>query len=163
MKRHGIGSRARRAVIGLSLTVCALTPVTGLTGAGLPADFLPLLSAVDDEPLPVEALAAASRSPALETFLRTGQNAYRDDAGALREGKARYEQWCQLCHLADASGRMGPSLVDDVYQYKRTDTDHGMFEVIYGGAAGAMQSFSERLTPDEILKVIAYVRSLRHP
>ena len=55
---------------------------------------------------------------------------------------------------------MGPSLVDDVYNYKRSHLDLGLFEIIYGGAAGAMQPFDERLSGDEILKVIAYVRSL---
>ena len=36
-----------------------------------------------------------------------------------------------------------------------------MFEVIYGGAAGAMGGCKGRLTQDEILKVIAYVRSVK--
>jgi len=55
---------------------------------------------------------------------------------------------------------MCPSLVDDVFNCKRSHTDLGMFEIIFGGAVGAMQPFDERLTPDEILRVIAYVRSL---
>jgi hypothetical protein len=33
------------------------------------------------------------------------------------------------------------------------------FEVIFGGAAGAMQPFSKRMTQDEFLKVIAYLRT----
>jgi hypothetical protein len=32
---------------------------------------------------------------------------------------------------------------------------------VFGGALGAMQSFRDRLTQDEILRVNAYVRSLR--
>ena len=37
-----------------------------------------------------------------------------------------------------------------------------MFEVIYAGAAGAMQSFFRRgLTQDEMLKIIAYTRALK--
>ena len=39
------------------------------------------------------------------------------------------------------------------------DTDVGLFDVVFGGAAGAMQPFSKRLTQDEILKIMAYVRS----
>lgn len=119
-----------------------------------------LLSAVDDEPIDMTRLKRDPQTAAVQTFLRTGRNPYIGDASAALEGKARYEQWCQICHLADASGRMGPSLVDDVYNYKRTHTDLGLFEVIYAGAAGAMQPFDERLTPDEMLRVIAYVRSL---
>ena len=37
-----------------------------------------------------------------------------------------------------------------------------MFEVIYAGAAGAMQSFFRRGMPqEEMLKIIAYVRTLK--
>jgi hypothetical protein len=43
----------------------------------------------------------------------------------------------------------------------RFTTDKGMFEIIYGGATGAMQGFGNRLTQDQILQVMAYVRSLK--
>jgi cytochrome c-L len=37
-----------------------------------------------------------------------------------------------------------------------------MFEVIYGGASGVMPSWSKRgMTQDEMLEIIAYVRSLK--
>ena len=36
-----------------------------------------------------------------------------------------------------------------------------MFEIIYGGATGAMQPFGNRLNKDEILHVMSYVRSLK--
>jgi cytochrome c-L len=57
---------------------------------------------------------------------------------------------------------LGPSLIGDDWKYKRVATDVGMFEVIYAGAAGAMQSFSGRgVTQDETLKIIACVRTLK--
>jgi len=68
---------------------------------------------------------------------------------------------CHVCHIADASGRMAPSPVHEGDNHERSHTDVGLFAIIYGGAAGAIQSLNERLTPDEILRVIAYVRSLR--
>ena len=41
-------------------------------------------------------------------------------------------------------------------------TDVCQFEILYGGASGAMQSFARRgMTQDQMLKVIAYVRSLK--
>jgi cytochrome c-L len=40
-------------------------------------------------------------------------------------------------------------------------TDKGMFEIVYGGATGAMQPMGKRLTQDQILRIIAYVRSLK--
>jgi cytochrome c-L len=57
---------------------------------------------------------------------------------------------------------MGPSLVDDVFVNSRANTDIGMFEIIHSGASGAMRSFSQRgLTQDQILKIIAYIHSLK--
>ena len=149
-----------RAVARTLAALIALAPFAGGTheGAGAPTV---LRSAVDDEPLDMAALLVSDVPPAVSEFVKTGRNPYIGNAQAAADGKQRFEQWCQICHLADASGRMGPSLVDDVYNYKRSHTDLGMFEIIYGGAAGAMQAFNERMTPDEILKVIAYVRSLR--
>ncbi len=84
---------------------------------------------------------------------------YVGDPDAIADGKRHYETWCQACHLPDGSGRIGPSLIDDVYGYERTKTDIGMFEIIYAGGTGAMQPFRDRLTQDQILKVIAYVHS----
>ena len=57
---------------------------------------------------------------------------------------------------------MGPSLIDDVIVNKRANTDVGMFEIIHSGASGAMRPFSKRgMTQDQILKIIAYVHSLK--
>jgi cytochrome c-L len=63
--------------------------------------------------------------------------------------------------MPDGSGRMGPSLIDDNWKYNRAATPVGQFEIIYAGATGAMQAFGDRLSPDEILKVIAYTDHLR--
>ena len=65
------------------------------------------------------------------------------------------------CHMPDGSGRIGPSLIGNEHHYDRFSTDKGIFEIIYGGATGAMQPFGKRLKQDEILKVIAYVRSVK--
>ena len=45
--------------------------------------------------------------------------------------------------------------------YQRVANDVGMFEVIYGGASGAMQAFGNRLTQDEILKMMAFIDSIK--
>jgi cytochrome c-L len=38
----------------------------------------------------------------------------------------------------------------------------GKFEIIHSGAAGAMKAFSKRgVTQDQILKIIAYINSLK--
>jgi cytochrome c-L len=118
--------------------------------------------ALDNSPLEIKPLPNEVETEAVKTVKATGANPYHDQPTALEEGKKLYETHCQRCHLKDGTGAMGPSLVDDVVSRERADTDVGMFEIIYGGAAGAMQSFARRgMTQDEMLKIIAYVRSLK--
>ena len=117
---------------------------------------------LDDSPIEVKLLPDEKESDAVKEFHATGQIRFRADATALAEGKELYERHCQSCHLPDGSGRLGPSLITDDWKYKRVATDVGMFEIIYAGAAGAMQSFFRRgVTQEETLKIIAYVRTLK--
>jgi cytochrome c-L len=118
--------------------------------------------ALDDSPLAVKPQPGEVETDAVKTFKQSGENPYLGNEQALAEGKKLYVQNCQACHLPDGSGRMGPSLISDKWIRERAATDVGMFEIIYGGASGAMQSFARRgLTQDQILRVIAYVRSLK--
>ncbi|MGH7266225.1 MAG: c-type cytochrome, partial [Candidatus Rokuibacteriota bacterium] len=130
----------------------ALSAVTGLATGDEPV----FRHIVDDAPLDVRLQPGEPATQAVQHFHETGENRYVGDAAAIAEGKQHYETWCQACHLADGSGRIGPSLIDDQYGYKRTATDVGMFEIIFAGGAGAMQPFKDRLTQDQILKLIAY-------
>jgi cytochrome c-L len=98
---------------------------------------------------------------AVEEFHRTGENRYSGDEEAAAEGRVLYNRWCQACHLPAGTGRIGPSLVDDRWRYPRAETDVGVFEVIHAGGAGAMQAFGDRLSQDEILRVMAYIDELR--
>lgn len=102
-------------------------------------------------------------SEAFAKFRQTGENPYAGDQAAVAEGKKIYDKMCASCHLKDAVGRMGPSLVDD--QWSHPDPSGNvtatMFEIIHAGGAGAMQAFGNRLSPDEILKVIAHIEALR--
>lgn len=116
---------------------------------------------IDGAPIEVPLKAGETETPAVKEFKQTGTNIYRDNAAAVQSGKALYEQWCQACHNADATGKMGPPLVGGQYTYPQTATDVGMFAIIYAGASGAMQPFSKRdVTQDDMLKIIAYIRSL---
>lgn len=117
---------------------------------------------LDNSPIEVKLLPNEKETDAVKEFHATGQNRYRDAPATVVEGKELYEQHCQSCHLPDGSGRLGPSLITDDWKYKRCATDVGMFEVIYAGAAGAMQSFFRRgVAQDDMLKIIAYVRTLK--
>ena len=113
-----------------------------------------------DKPLDVSAKPGEQFTAAVTEFHKTGQNPYGDDKQALEEGKKIYADFCQVCHLPDGSGRMGASLIGEKHVYPRVADDVGLFEVVFGGAGGAMQPFGKRLTQDQVLKVMAYVRTL---
>jgi len=131
--------------------------VTMAQAAGVPQ----FTSALDDSPLEITLLPDEKITDGVQKFYDTGGDPYKGDATALAEGKELYETYCQACHLPDGSGRIGPSLIGDTHHYPRFTTDKGMFEIVYGGGAGAMQPFGKRLTQDQILHIIAYVRSLK--
>jgi cytochrome c(L) len=92
---------------------------------------------------------------------KDGTNAYNGNRGAISAGKGLYDKWCASCHLADGTGRMGSNLVDAQVTYPRVKTDAGVYEVIYAGATGAMQAFGDRIGQDDILKIVAYVNSIK--
>jgi cytochrome c-L len=115
---------------------------------------------MDNSPLDVTPRPGETLTDAVEEFRRTGQNPYNGQQDALADGKKLYATYCQVCHLPDGSGRMGATLVGDKPVHERISRDVGLFEVIFGGAAGAMQPFSKRMTQDQILKVMAYLRTL---
>jgi cytochrome c-L len=126
-------------------------------GAAMPQFTNPL----DNSPLEVKPLPGEEITEAVRKFYDTGEDPYYGDAQALAEGKELYEKICQACHMPDGSGRVGPSLIGDAHRYPRFTTDKGIFEIIYAGATGAMQPMGKRLTQDQILRIIAYVRSLK--
>jgi cytochrome c-L len=124
-----------------------------------PPEFTQVLTG---EPLPW-LMPEEEITPAVEALHCSGENAYSGDEEAIADGKGLYNPLCAGCHMPDGSGRMGPSLIDDTLKYERVATAHGEFEVIYGGAAGAMQAMGQRFTQDEILKIMAFVETLGAP
>jgi cytochrome c-L len=114
----------------------------------------------DNSKLDVSAKPNEQFADAVREFHRTGQNPYSGKPEAIAEGKQLYGQFCQACHMPDGSGGMGASLIGDKHIYPRITTDKGWFEVVFGGASGAMQPFGLRMSQDQILQVMAYVRTL---
>jgi len=142
-------------------TAAVLAALFGVSLTTYAVETPKFTSVIDDSPLDVKPLPGEQLSAAVEKFYTTGDNPYNGDASALAEGKNLYAANCQACHLPDGSGQIGPSLIGDTHNYPRFTTDKGMFEIIYGGATGAMQPFGKRLKQDEILKIMAFVRSLK--
>jgi cytochrome c-L len=132
-----------------------------LTSAAKAGDLSDFKSPMDGSPMKFEPAPGEVETPAVKKFKETGVNEYRGNAEAIAAGKQLYVTDCEVCHGADAKGKMGPTLVGGDVVYPQAKTDPGMFSIIYGGASGAMQSWHMRgMAQDDMLKIIAYVRTL---
>jgi cytochrome c-L len=147
--------------LGLALACLTASLVVSQPSRAEQAPGIIFRHVLDDAPLDVRLRPGEPLTEAVQRFHAAGENLYRGQSAAIAEGKQHYETWCQGCHLPDGSGRIGPSLVDEQYGYERVKTDIGLFEIVFGGGAGAMQPFRDRLTQDQILKVIAYLHALK--
>lgn len=154
----------RRAPLLLPVLLCAAAGLaSGLqptaAAEGEPLTFTHVMG--DDELEVLTPRPGETFTEAVQQFHVTGENPYAGDETAAAEGQALYNRWCQACHLRDGAGRIGPPLNDAAFRHARAATDKGEFEIVYGGAAGAMQAFGRRLDQDDILKIMAFTRSLR--
>ncbi|MES2580876.1 MAG: c-type cytochrome [Pseudomonadota bacterium] len=102
-------------------------------------------------------------------FLSTGENPYNGNAQAIASGKKHYQTYsCAQCHGAQAQGQTAAGLTGPRYNHSKSATDKGMFEIIWAGTNGGMSgkgkgvmdpsNHSNGLSPDETLKVIAWIR-----
>jgi cytochrome c-L len=76
---------------------------------------------------------------------------------------------CSQCHGPEGAGQVGPGVVGPDYKYPKDATNKGMFETIWHGTNGGMGGKGigimdptdpkNGITPDEALKVIAWIRS----
>jgi len=110
-------------------------------------------------------------TPQSKKFMESGENPYNGDKEASARGKKLFQLYsCTQCHGGNAQGQTGPALTGPNYHYAKNSTDKGMFETIWAGTNGGMGAKGKGLmdatdpnngmTPDEILKVIAWVRSI---
>jgi cytochrome c-L len=126
--------------------------------AGECAEPLPFTHVLTNEPLP-QYKPDEEITPAVNEFHCSGENPYSGDEQAAADGKTLF-RLCASCHGPNGEGRIGPSLIDETVKYERVATAHGEFEVVYGGAAGAMQPMGRRFTQDQILRIMAYIETL---
>ena len=137
--------------------------VIAVTAASVSGQDIVFRHVFDQSPLDVSPKPRETLSPEVLEFHKTGQNPYKDKLEAIAQGKKIYAELCASCHMPDGSGGMGASLIEETHVYDQIKTDAGLFAVIFGGGAGAMQPFFKRMTQDDILKVMAYVRTLMKP
>ncbi|MEO1526763.1 MAG: cbb3-type cytochrome c oxidase N-terminal domain-containing protein [Planctomycetota bacterium] len=78
----------------------------------------------------------------------------------VRVGEIVFKTNCASCHGRQGEGKIGPNLTDE--QYKHINAVDDIAKVIANGAAAnAMPAWSNRLHPNEIVMVSAYVATLR--
>lgn len=123
----------------------------------------------DGKPLVID--AALFDTPAAKEFLATGKNTYVGNEEAIAKGKKVFQLYsCTQCHGPDAKGQVGPGLIGPDYKYPKDMTNKGMFETVWHGTNGGMGAKGiglmdptdpkNGITPDELLKVIAWIRSM---
>lgn len=132
------------------------------------ADSGKAISFVDtQEGKPLEIDHALFDTPAAKEFLATGKNPYVSDEEAIASGKKIFGLYsCTQCHGPTAQGQVGPGLVGPTFKYPKDATNKGMFETIWHGTNGGMggkgkgiMTPTDGMTPDEVLKVIAWIRT----
>ena len=86
------------------------------------------------------------------------KSVYEDNAWAVSEGKRLYESFnCVGCH-AHGGGGIGPALMDKKWVYG--DQPENVFSTIIEGRPNGMPSFRAKITNQQALEVVAYVRSM---
>ncbi len=122
---------------------------------GPPQEFRGTLSG---DLLDISPMEDETFTPEAKHFLATGENPYSGNDAEVKKGYTIFSTACSGCHGHLAEGKLGPALADDYWTYPKNETDKGIFETIYGGAAGMMGPQQGRMTVDEILHVIAWIR-----
>jgi cytochrome c-L len=159
-----------------SLILCTLTIISmaacskggdtaGASDAGKMLDFV---TTQDSSPLVIK--AELFDTAEAKQFMATGKNPYIGNAEAIAKGKKIFQLYsCTQCHGPEAKGQVGPNLTGPDFRYPKDATNKGMFETIWHGTNGGMGAKGKGLmdpsdpnngiTPDELLKVIAWIRS----
>jgi cytochrome c-L len=167
-----------KSKFGLAVVLCLLAlsacgkKDAATVGAEASADSgkaIEFLATQDDKPFAID--AKLFTTPAAKEFLATGKNPYVGNAEAIAKGKKVFQLYsCTQCHGPEAKGQVGPGLTGPTYKYPKDATNKGMFETIWHGTNGGMGAKgiglmvpgdnTQGITPDEMLQIIAWVRSM---
>jgi len=85
-------------------------------------------------------------------------NPYRGEVAAIAEGKQVFDTICAACHRPDASGLIGPSLVDPYWKYGHGDAE--LYTTVADGRPGGMPPWAAALGSEKIWKSLAYMETL---
>lgn len=96
----------------------------------------------------------------VKSFKTDGKNPYNGDAKAIEKGNDLFQTACSGCHGHVAEGKLGPGLNDSYWTYKQAAQDPGLFSAIFGGLGGSMGPLRNRISQDDILHIMAWIRSI---
>jgi cytochrome c(L) len=90
------------------------------------------------------------------------KNPYTGNQQAIAEGHQLFlDTGCYSCHGHGAEGGMGPNLTGAGNRWIYKPTDATLFHTISNGREGTnMAAWKDTLSPDQIWKIIAFIRSL---
>ncbi len=120
-------------------------------------------------PLPVadfEAEMQVAADAQLARMLKAGldDNTFvllSENPDKVAEGKELFATHCVACHLADASGSVGPNLTDNTWIHGCSPMD--MHKTVSNGvAAKGMPPWMNQLGPTRVMNVVTYVFTLRN-
>jgi cytochrome c oxidase cbb3-type subunit 3 len=81
-----------------------------------------------------------------------------DPAGIAR-GKEHYDKICQVCHLLDGGGLVGPNFTDNYWIHGNTIEE--WFSVVTNGVLEkGMIAYKDQLSPTQRLEVLSYIATL---
>ena len=141
-------------------------PATAPAAAG---NAIAFVDTQEGKPLVID--AKLFDTPGAKEFLATGKNPYVGNEEEIKKGKRIFGLYsCTQCHGPEAKGQVGPGLVGPTFHYPKNATNKGMFETIWHGTNGGMgakglglmnpSNPEDGVKPDEILQVIAWIRSM---
>ena len=107
---------------------------------------------------PPRIVSLSPLQPGPTVHVNTVRGPYEYNAYAMSEGKLLFDQFnCSGCH-AHGGGGMGPPLMDDEWIYGAQPEN--IFQTIVQGRPNGMPAFRERLSNDQVWRLVAYVQSM---
>jgi cytochrome c oxidase cbb3-type subunit 3 len=78
------------------------------------------------------------------------------DPASIQNGKEIYDKICQVCHLADGGGLVGPNFTDNYWIHGNTMED--MYRIVTDGVIEkGMIPYKDQLSPTQRLEVLSYI------
>jgi cytochrome c oxidase cbb3-type subunit 3 len=103
-------------------------------------------------------VAALVAGPAFAQVGADTPNPFERDPAATEAGRTLFGKMnCAGCHAYDLTGGMGPDLTDNSWLYGGKPGE--VFHTIAEGTPRGMPGWKDKMSSDEIWKVVAYIRS----